>query len=95
MPENTIYVGRPSRWGNPYHIGADGSREEVIEKYREWLREKLKKDPAFLNPLKGKNLACWCPLTVSCHADVILEFIKRLKGELKIEAVKTLEDFMG
>jgi len=76
MPENAIYVGRPSRWGNPFRIGIDGTREQVIEKYREWLREKLKEDPAFLEPLRGKDLACWCPLNVPCHADVIIEFLK-------------------
>lgn len=32
-----VYIGRPSKWGNPFSIGRDGSREEVIEKYREWI----------------------------------------------------------
>ena len=32
-----IYIGRPSKWGNPFSIGKDGTREEVIEKYREWI----------------------------------------------------------
>jgi hypothetical protein len=77
MPTNTVYVGRPSKWGNPFRIGADGTREEVILKYRKWLEEKLKEDPTFLNPLKGKDLACWCPLTVPCHADVILEILSK------------------
>jgi hypothetical protein len=76
MPPNTVYVGRPTKWGNPYKIGVDGSREEVIAKYREWLKKKLEEDPTFLDPLKGKDLACWCPLNKPCHADVILEFLK-------------------
>ena len=71
MPPNAIYVGRPTKWGNPYKIGVDGNREEVIAKYREWLKKKLEEDP-----LKGKDLACWCPLNKPCHADVILEFLK-------------------
>jgi len=77
MPKNTVYVGRPTRWGNPFEIGKDGDREEVIKKYREWLRDKLKEDPNFLEPLRGKDLACWCPLNKPCHVDVILEFLKR------------------
>jgi hypothetical protein len=76
MPPNTVYVGRPTRWGNPYKIGVDGSREEVIAKYREWLKKKLEEKPAFLDPLKGKDLACWCPPNKPCHADVIIEFLK-------------------
>jgi hypothetical protein len=76
MPPNTVYVGRPTKWGNPYKIGVDGNREEVIAKYREWLKRKLEEDPTFLDPLKGKDLACWCPLNKPCHADVILEFLK-------------------
>ena len=32
-----IYIGRPSRWGNPFVIGKDGTREEVVEKYRNWI----------------------------------------------------------
>jgi hypothetical protein len=75
MPPNTVYVGRPTRWGNPFRIGIDGTREEVIEKYRKWLKEKLKNDPAFLEPLRGKDLACWCPLNVPCHADIIIKFL--------------------
>jgi hypothetical protein len=77
MPKNTVYVGRPSRWGNPFRIGVDGTREEVITKYKKWLEEKLKKDPTFLDPLKGKDLACWCPLSLPCHADVILELLSK------------------
>jgi hypothetical protein len=76
MPANTVYVGRPTKWGNPYKIGVDGNREEVIAKYREWLKKKLEEDPKFLDPLKGKDLPCWCPLNKPCHADVILEFLK-------------------
>jgi len=77
MPANTVYVGRPSKWGNPFRIGVDGTRDEVISKYRRWLEEKLKEDPTFLDPLKGKDLACWCPLDVPCHADVILEMLNK------------------
>ena len=32
-----VYIGRPSKWGNPYEIGVDGSRKEVIEKYKAWI----------------------------------------------------------
>lgn len=66
---NAVYVGRPSKWGNPYFVGVDGTREQVIAKYRALLMIKL---PGDLDELRGKDLVCWChPLP--CHADVLLE----------------------
>lgn len=66
-----VYVGRPSKWGNPYYIGRDGNRQEVIQKYREWilLQPNLMND---IHELKGKDLVCFCA-PESCHAEVLLE----------------------
>ncbi len=69
-----IYIGRPSKWGNPFVIGKDGDREQVIEKYREWIKQQ----PELLESLpelKGKVLGCWCP-PKKCHGDVLVELIK-------------------
>ena len=65
-----IYIGRPSKWGNPFVIGKDGTREEVIEKYRRWLqtRPSLLKD---LHEIKGKRLGCFCA-PLPCHGDVLV-----------------------
>jgi hypothetical protein len=79
MPLNTVYVGRPSKWGNPFKVEhKDGLifREAAIRMYERHLKNELIKDPHFLDPLKGKDLACWCPLDKPCHADVILKFLK-------------------
>jgi hypothetical protein len=76
MPPNTVYVGRPTRWGNPFKVGPDGTLEEVI-KYRTWLEERLKTEPDLLEPLRAKNLACWCPLDRLCHADVLLKLANK------------------
>ncbi len=70
-----VYVGRPSKWGNPFAIGRDGTRDEVIAKYRAWLMQQ----PALLAQLpelRGKNLVCWCA-PQRCHADVLVEFAAR------------------
>jgi hypothetical protein len=72
-----VYIGRAhkgltqSKWANPFHIGKDGTREEVIEKYREWIlhRHEL---IASLDELKGKILGCWCA-PHKCHGDVLVE----------------------
>ena len=85
MPEGAIYVGRPSRWGNlvraadcelcgigdPEHIkhvpyGAQG----VVDLYADWACSQPSRDFA---PLRGHDLACWCPPDQPCHADVLLE----------------------
>jgi hypothetical protein len=86
MPENTVYVGRPTRWGNPF------SGPLAAERFRLWLGGKMSVfeaatlmnwpcsplAAAVINDcapreLRGKNLACWCALDQPCHADVLLE----------------------
>lgn len=64
-----VYIGRPSKWGNPFIIGRDGNRDEVVDKYAEWLSEQphLLKS---LSELHGKNLVCWCS-PERCHGDVL------------------------
>ncbi len=80
MPENTVYVGRKTKWGNPFRVGTStplhcNSADEAVTEYRVWITEspngkRLRRD---INELRGKNLACWCPLDQPCHADVLLE----------------------
>lgn len=71
IPADAVYVGRPSKWGNPFVVGKHGTRERVIEAYRLWL---LRGNPlrAQLTELEGKDLVCWCA-PLPCHADVLLE----------------------
>ncbi len=71
-----IYIGRPSEWGNPFEIGKDGTRQQVIDKYRAWIRTQpalMAKIPA----LKGKTLGCWCH-PKPCHRDVLAELADNL-----------------
>ena len=69
-----IYIGRPSKWGNPFNIGKDGTREDVIQKYRFWI---LKQQHLIdsLGELKDKTLGCWCK-PHDCHGDVLKELIE-------------------
>lgn len=64
-----VYIGRPSKWGNPFLIGKDGTREDIIAKYETYLagREDL---IVALPELKGKVLLCWCA-PLPCHGDVL------------------------
>lgn len=70
VPKDAVYVGRPTKWGNPFVIGRDGTREETIQKYRGTIT--LIVERAAKLELKGKHLVCWCA-PKPCHADVLLE----------------------
>lgn len=73
IPPDAIYVGRPSKWGNPFTAGVDGTREEVIKRYRHFLIEEgYNGSVVDVRELKGKDLVCWCA-PLPCHADVLLE----------------------
>jgi len=76
MPPNTVYVGRPTKWGNPYRVGQDGNIDTVLFLYKRYLVGRIKGEPNFLEPLKGKDLACWCRLDQPCHADILLKFLE-------------------
>lgn len=121
MPENTVYVGRGSRWGNPFRViqysdkkwaiktdGSDKCSEilvkhchadydtkaeaviDAIKCYNYWLLPYTHKEGTIsefyqsmaimydcMQNLKGKNLACWCRLDESCHADLLLTLVNR------------------
>lgn len=68
--KHDVYIGRPSIWGNPFVIGRDGTRAEVIRKYEEWLRTKPHLIERAKRELKGKVLGCWCA-PAACHGDVL------------------------
>jgi len=76
-----VYIGRPSKWGNPFsHKGGTiakfrvSSREESIRSYKEWIltQQYLLND---LHELKGKVLGCWCK-PQACHGDILIELIE-------------------
>lgn len=82
MPPNTVYVGRPTKWGNPYPFDGKITRQIAINRYKLHILTKLKYEPERYNldELREKDLACWCPLDKPCHVDVLLEIIQSLEG---------------
>jgi len=75
LTKDAVYIGRGGRWGNPFVIGEDGSRAEVIAKYRQMLLG----SPAMLDrldELRGKDLVCWCA-PQACHGDILLELANK------------------
>ena len=74
--EYDVYIGRGSKWGNYFKVGRDGTRKEVIAKYKEtiMLNEELMN---CLHELKGKRLGCFCK-PKECHGDVLVELADNL-----------------
>ncbi len=69
-----VYVGRPSKWGNPFVITARLTRDEAVAAYEEWLRGRPDLLAA-LPELKGKVLSCHCA-PKRCHAEILLKLMK-------------------
>ena len=88
MPEGAVYVGRPTRWGNPFVVGEPAlvsplwnartvraeTPEHSVRLYKAWLVSARARCEGFIPELRGKDLVCWCPLDQPCHADVLLEW---------------------
>jgi hypothetical protein len=74
LPDDVVRVDRRTAWGNPFRVGKDGTRAEVIHEYTLWLALRVADEPDYLEPLRGKRLACWCA-PLPCHADVIASFL--------------------
>lgn len=74
MPEGAVYVGRPTRWGNPFTVTPDHDAKACVREFRHYVLGRLSSGVGYpLRELRGKDLACWCPLDQPCHADVLLE----------------------
>lgn len=72
VPPGSIYIGRGSKWGNPYVIPYDGDRSQVIEKYLEHLLASPGLYEEAVTELRGKDLVCFCA-PLPCHGDFLLQ----------------------
>ena len=63
-------IDRKTKWGNPYMIGTDGTRQQVIEKYDAWIAATQSGLRSDISELRGKCLGCWC-FPKPCHGDVL------------------------
>ena len=74
IPAGAVYIGRGSKWGNPYVIGKDGDRNEVCEKHHQYLWDQVQSGEitiAELAALDGKDLVCFCA-PQRCHGDTLV-----------------------
>ena len=73
LTDDSVYIGRPSKWGNPFRSGVDGTRSEVIAKFKDHLYS----SPELMRSLPeliGKDLVCWCK-PKACHGDILLQAV--------------------
>jgi hypothetical protein len=77
VPDHAIYIGRPSKFGNPFVIGEDGSRSEVISRFEKYLLANPSLMAAVKKELSGKDLVCFCS-PQKCHGDILLRYANEL-----------------
>lgn len=65
-----VFIGRPSEWGCPFVIGKDGTREEVLEKYRRYMERRPDLKARAKLELRGLVLGCYCK-PLPCHGDIL------------------------
>jgi hypothetical protein len=71
-PAGAVLIDRTTKFGNPFIIGKDGTRGEVIQKFEQYLCTNAELMEA-VKGLKGKDLVCWCA-PLACHGDVIEKY---------------------
>ena len=79
LPDNAVIISRPTKWGNTFRIGVDGTREECVRQFAEWIAgddPKARELRHALGELRGKDLACWCP-PGPCHGDTLIAMANR------------------
>lgn len=72
IPPGSIYIGRPSKWGNPFMLGRDGDRDDVVNKHIYWIIEgRGRRLLAHIDELTGHDLVCFCA-PLACHGNFLL-----------------------
>ena len=67
-----VYIGRCSKWGNPFEMKCEADRQRVIDEYEDYARMRFNKED--LLPLVGKILGCYCK-PKACHGDILIKLI--------------------
>lgn len=70
-----VYIGRPSKWGNPFPIRKDRTREQAVALFEKWIRKKPEL-LANIKELEGKTLGCHCDKDQLCHGDILIKLLE-------------------
>lgn len=111
LPPDAVCVTRGTRWGNPHRLlgNAKGhfrvalrltglyheTAELAVEAFRVYAIERMRNEPTWLDHLRGKDLACWCPLDSSCHANVLIELANYREDGFKVPITNRECDYCG
>lgn len=101
-----MYVGRPTKWGNPFRVGdLDPYHEHLVPEAKRmsasaavehycarYMGDGLPDRGEIITELHGRDLVCWCPLDQPCHADVLLAIAN---GELAEAAARRISGMSG
>lgn len=74
IPKDAVYIDRPSKYANPFIVGRDGNRTDVVDKYHDWIKTQEKLLEEAKKELRGKNLHCFCAPN-PCHGDILLKIV--------------------
>ena len=81
-PKNAVYIGRPSKYGNPYILGLHGDRDRVIAWHMAWVRQRLQGDPHWLDDLLAvEDVVCFCA-PLACHGDNYAILVEEMKNDM-------------
>jgi hypothetical protein len=69
-----VMIDRSTKWGNPFVVGRDGNRDQVIQKYATWLMDQPELLQC-LHELKGRVLGCWCS-PKACHGNILVKLVE-------------------
>lgn len=83
-PEEAVYIGRPSKWGNMFtHLGTTNladvkvaTRQEAVQRYEQYLLSQPQLLAAAREELKGRHLECWCAPSL-CHGHILIKHANR------------------
>lgn len=100
MPPNTVKIDRTTQWGNPFIAGEPepdrpgeimATTADCVRAYRQFAEDALAQDGGKFEALRGRNLACWCPLDRPCHGDVLLELANRDHADATWPVITSME----
>jgi hypothetical protein len=80
-PKEAVYIGRGSKYGNPFIMGKDGNRDEVCDKYEGYVEANPSMKADFISELKGKDLVCYCAPR-RCHGDYLIKICGECTKEI-------------
>jgi hypothetical protein len=69
-PPEAMFVDRRTQWGNPYEMFSEADRDKVCNQFEAYATDRLQREPDWLEPLRGKDLICWCA-PKRCHASTL------------------------